>query len=145
MATTWDVTIDCADPPRLAEFWILALGYQHEPPPPKYTSRAEWLTAMGIPEEEWDDGAWLVDPEGVGPRISLMKVPEPKAGKNRLHIDVRVGGGRGTPQEERWARITEAVARLVAVGATVSHQDDWQGQPHHMVMRDPEGNEFCLA
>ena len=134
-----DLTLDCADPTRLAAFWKLALGYEDEPPPAPFATREEWLTSQGVPEDEWDDGAWLRDPAGVGPRLSLLRVPEPKVAKNRLHIDVRVAG-EGT-STERWARITEAVAQLTASGATTQQQ--FPG--HHVFMTDPEGNEFCVA
>ena len=66
-------------------------------------------------------------------------MPEPKVAKNRLHLDLRVAG-TGTP-EERWARITNEVDRLAAAGATVLRRFP----SHHVVMTDPEGNEFCVA
>jgi Glyoxalase-like domain len=75
----------------------------------------------------------------VGPRLSLLRVPEPKVAKNRLHMDVRVAGAGSA--DERWARITEAVDRLAAAGATALHA--FPG--HHVVMADPEGNEFCVC
>ncbi|MFJ6216749.1 VOC family protein [Streptomyces sp. NPDC092296] len=53
----------------------------------------------GVPADEWDEGAYLCDPEGAGPHLSFLKVPEPKAVKNRVHVDVQVGGGRETPWE----------------------------------------------
>jgi hypothetical protein len=140
MAVRIDLTLDCANATRLADFWKLALGYEDEPPPAPFATRQEWLEAVD-PEGggDPDDGAWLRDPEGVGPRLSLLRVPEPKVAKNRLHLDLRVAG-TGTP-EERWARITREVDRLTVAGATVL-----QPHPgHHVVMADPEGNEFCVA
>jgi hypothetical protein len=98
-----------------------------------------------VPEDEWDDGAYLSDPEGVLPSLSFLKVPEPKVAKNRLHLDVQAGGGREVPWETRWERVTEAVARLTAAGATVSRQYALDGRPDHVVMADPEGNEFCVV
>ena len=86
-----DLTLDCANATRLAEFWKLALGYQDEPPPAPFAARQEWLQQVD-PGASADDGAWLCDPEGVGPRLSLLRVPEPKVAKNRLHMDVRVAG-----------------------------------------------------
>jgi hypothetical protein len=59
--------------------------------------------------------------------------------KNRVHIDVRVAG-QGT-RTERWDRITDTVARLTEAGATTLAT--FEG--HHVVMADPEGNEFCVA
>jgi len=90
-------------------------------------------------DDSADDGAWLCDPDGVGPRLSILKVPEPKTVKNRLHIDVRVPG-HGSP-DERWARIRAESERLVKAGGSVLEEFDG----HHVVMADPEGNEFCVA
>lgn len=138
--------MDCAHPRALAEFWALALGYVPAPTPTGFQSWEEWLLHHGVPEEEWDDGAYLSDPDGAGPTLSLLKVPEGKVAKNRLHIDIKVGGGRQNSWEVRWPRITEAVERLTAAGAAlvqVVYQDD--GNPDHAIMVDPEGNEFCLV
>jgi Glyoxalase-like domain len=98
-----------------------------------------------VPQEEWGDGAYIEDPEGVRPGISFLKVPEPKTAKNRVHLDVQAGGGRGGPQEVRWARVLEAVRRLTEAGATVIREDLQDGVPDHFVMADPEGNEFCVV
>ncbi|MET8327446.1 VOC family protein [Streptomyces sp. NPDC005181] len=144
MSTRWTVTLDCAHPTRLAEFWALALGYVPKPPPAGFGSWEEWFAHHGIPEEEWDDGAYLCDPDGVGPTLSFLKVPEPKVAKNRVHLDVQAGGGRETPWEVRWPRVTEAVTRLTAAGATVVREHEMDGRPDHMEMADPEGNEFCV-
>jgi Glyoxalase-like domain len=63
----------------------------------------------------------------------------------RVHLDVQVGGGRDqTPWEIRWPRVVEAVERLTAAGASVVCEVEQQGRPDHVVMTDPEGNEFCL-
>jgi Glyoxalase-like domain len=144
MATRWSLTMDCAQPARLAKFWALALGYV-EKPPAGFGSWEEWFTHYGIPEEEWDEGAYLIDPDGMAPALSFLRVPESKVVKNRLHLDVQVGGGRDTPWEERWPRVMEAVERLTAAGATVLREHELQGRPDHVVMADPEGNEFCLV
>jgi len=142
MSVRWTVTIDCADPATMAAFWNLALGYVDASPPEAFVSWPEYFAASGIPPEEWSDAAYIEDPGGVRPSISFLKVPEPKVVKNRLHIDVQVGGGRSEPQEIRWPRVTEAVGRFVAAGATVIRHDVWNGVPDHVVMADPEGNEF---
>lgn len=142
MAIKWSLTIDCAQPARLAGFWALALGYVPSPPPVGFGSWEEWFAHYGVPEEEWDQGASLSDPDEMGPSLSFLQVPESKVVKNRLHLDVQVGGGRNTPWEVRWPRVIEAVARLTAAGATVIRQDELQGKPDHVVMADPEGNEF---
>jgi catechol 2,3-dioxygenase-like lactoylglutathione lyase family enzyme len=101
------ITIDCANPARLAEFWTAALGY----------------TLKDIDEE----GALLVGPDGQNSRILFLVVPEGKTVKNRLHFDL-------TPEDTRAAE----VERLKGLGATVYQEFDWT------VMRDPEGNEFCV-
>ncbi len=65
-----------------------------------------------------------------------MQVPEPKVVKNRMHIDVRVS--RNSSGDERWARTTEAADRLSAAGG--KFLGEFPG--HHVMMADPEGNEF---
>lgn len=145
MTTQWGLTIDCARPAELAEFWALALGYVKTPPPAGFGSWPEWFAHYGIPEEEWDEAAYLSDPDGAGPSLSFMRVPESKVVKNRLHMDVRVGGGQATPWEARWSRVTETVDRLTAAGASVIREYELQSRPHHVLMGDPEGNEFCVV
>jgi hypothetical protein len=144
MAIRWSLTIDCAHPAKVATFWALALGYAEKPPPSGFGSWEAWFAHYDIPEAEWDDRANLSDPDGVGPTLSFLKVPESKVVKNRLHVDVQVGGGRDTPWEVRWPRVIEAVERLTAAGATVIREYELQGKPDHAMMADPEGNEFCL-
>ncbi|MGW1993988.1 VOC family protein [Embleya sp. NPDC001921] len=140
MAARIDLTLDCTNAPLLADFWKTALGYIDEPPPAPFETRREWFAQFDPPEDESvDDAAWLCDPDGVGPRLSILRVPEPKTAKNRLHLDIRVPG-HGSPQE-RWERIGIESARLVAAGGSVLYEDTG----HHIVMADPEGNEFCVA
>ncbi|MFI0828354.1 VOC family protein [Streptomyces roseolus] len=151
-ALTLQLTVDCADPARLVPFWAEALRYVPEPPPEGYGSWREYWAASGVPEEELGDGAGdlpesLVDPAGAGPRVWFQQVPEPKAGKNRVHLDLKVGGGRGVPLSVRRGRVDGEVARLTALGATVLRVMD---EPHGMeyyavVLQDPEGNEFCVV
>jgi len=97
MSTRWTVTVDCAHPATLAAFWGLALGYVEASPPEGFSSWAEWLAHVGVPPEEWDDGAYIEDPGRVRPGISFLKVPELKVVKNRVHLDVQAGLGRGEP------------------------------------------------
>ena len=138
MGVTFDLTLDCADAERLAEFWKLALGYVDEPPPAPFKTREEWVASFDLPDDD-GGGAWLCDPIGVGPRLCLLEVPEPKTAKNRLHIDIRAGKAGGP--DDRWARVVAEADRLVEAGATrLSVAGD-----HHIVMADPEGNEFCVA
>jgi hypothetical protein len=143
MATSIQVTFDCSDPDRLATFWATALGYTKQAPPPGYASWPEFLAAQGVPEDRWTAASAIVDPEGIGPRIYFQQVPEPKTVKNRVHLDVNVGGGRDTPDAERRGRVNAALERLLGAGATrlracAEHGEYW------VVMQDPEGNEFCL-
>jgi catechol 2,3-dioxygenase-like lactoylglutathione lyase family enzyme len=145
MSTAWTITFDCADPATLASFWCQALGYVDGAPPAGFATWEEWLASAGVPPEEWGDGAYIEDPAGLRPSISFLKVPEPKTAKNRVHLDVQAGGGRGEPQEVRWARVLAAVARLTEAGATVVREDRQDGVPDHFVMADPEGNEFCVV
>jgi len=137
------VVIDCADPDRLVEFWGLALGYVPQPPPEGFASWEDWLRAEGIPESDWNSAGSVEDPEGKRPRLYFQRVPERKTIKNRVHIDVNVGGPRGTPLEERKPRVAEHVRTLKAAGATVLEEVNERGE-HWVVMQDPEGNEFCV-
>ncbi len=143
MATNVQVTFDCADPDRLATFWASALGYRKDDPPEGYESWEAFLKANGVPEEEWNSASAIIDPDGVGPRIYFQRVPEPKTVKNRLHLDVNVGGGRGTPADERTRRVYAEADRLAGEGATKVGVHDDDGE-FWVVMTDPEGNEFCL-
>ncbi|MEU1214018.1 VOC family protein [Streptomyces sp. NPDC005791] len=144
MSTRWSLTIDCARPKALAAFWAQALGYVEKPPPAGFGSWEEWFTHHDVPEDEWDDGAYLSDPDGTGPSLSFLKVPESKTVKNRMHLDVQAGGGRETPWEIRWPRVAEATERLTAAGGTVIQVHELQGRPDHVEMADPEGHEFCV-
>src|SRR6266567_2722283 len=81
------VVLDCADPEGLAQFWAEALGYRRQPLEEPYL--------MLLPAQR-----------GGGPGLTLQRVPEPKADKNRMHIDLHVED------------VDREVARLVALGAT---------------------------
>lgn len=145
MGTPIQVVIDCADPDRLAKFWASALHYQLDDPPPGFDSWADFLRDKGIPESEWNSASGVSDPDGRGPRIYFQRVPEPKQGKNRLHLDINAGGGRGTPDDERRSNIDAEVDRLVGEGASVIRpgQVSELGE-YWVVLQDPEGNEFCV-
>ncbi|MDQ3941274.1 MAG: VOC family protein [Actinomycetota bacterium] len=102
------VGIDCADLDGMTAFWSGALAY----------------------EVARRDGAYaaLKDPAGRGPVLFMQKVPEPKIGKNRLHIDLYTTEMEGE------------AARLIDLGA--GHKKDFDGW---IVLTDPEGNEFCVC
>ena len=127
MAAHWTLGCDAADPHRLASFWALTLGYVVEP---------------GYDDP---DGASIVDPDGTGPAIGFLRVPEPKTAKNRVHIDVRVAGKPPWDMADRERLIRTKVAELVAAGATTMREETYGDQLGHVVMNDPEGNEFCVA
>jgi hypothetical protein len=145
MSIPWTITFDCHEPAGLASFWKLALGYVDAPPPKDFDSWDAWFQACEVPLDERDDGASLVDPDGARPSISFLKVPEGKAAKNRVHLDVQVGGGRAQQWETRWARISTMVESLAAAGGTVVQEYEIGDRPDHVVMLDPEGNEFCVV
>ena len=141
--TKIQVVFDAAEPEKLAQFWALALGYITQPRPEGFTSLEEFFRSIGIPEEEFGDQWALIDPAGNGPRLYLQRVPEGKTAKNRVHLDVRVAGPDVT-SEERERLVSEHVSRLVAAGGTVARELD-EARGHCTVMRDPEGNEFCIV
>jgi hypothetical protein len=127
MAKHWTLGCDANDPHRLAAFWALALDY--------------------VPEPGYDDpdGASIVDPAGVGPAIGWLQVPEGKIAKNRVHIDIRVAGEPPRDMAERKRAIRDLATRLEAAGATYVREETYDGHLGHVVMLDPEGNEFCVA
>jgi Glyoxalase-like domain len=142
--TPIQVVFDAADPGELAGFWAAALaerGYAVPDPPGDFADWPAFLAASGVPEERWNDAS-AIEAEGH-PRIFFQKVPEPKVVKNRVHIDLLAGGGPSVPLDEQRERVAVQVARLEALGAT--RVDDHAGLGvHWAVMRDPEGNEFCV-
>ena len=109
------VTLDCADPERLAPFWAEALHYRANPYHPPYLT--------------------LTDPNRKSPELVLQKVPEPKTAKNRMHLDIFV------PDMEIEARRMESLGarRLRKEPFTGSTGDRW------IVMADPDDNEFCVC
>jgi Glyoxalase-like domain len=79
-----------------------------------------------------------VPPAGGGTSLYFMKVPEPKAGKNRLHLDLVTAGS----MEAEVARLADAGAEVIEVRrdpGSLPNPDIWT------VMRDLEGNEFCVT
>lgn len=117
MTLNWQcICVDCDDPRGLATWWAELLGWR--------------LTHAG------DDESVLEPPEGspqdgVSPDMLFLKVPEGKAGKNRLHVDLR-------PDDQ-----AAEVARAEALGATRVDVGQ-RGDASWVVMADPEGNEFCI-
>lgn len=140
MVRRLQVAVDCADPDRLADFWVNVLSYVLDTPPAGYTSWHDFSEAVGGSDESWSA---VVDPAGNGPRILFHRVPEPKAGKNRLHLDVRVSAAGDVPTETRRRQVDAEVTRLRTVGGIHlrTEQDEYD---YFAVMADPEGNEFCI-
>ncbi|MGW1172181.1 VOC family protein [Kitasatospora sp. NPDC002543] len=148
MPLHWKLVIDCADPHRQAAFWAAALEYAREDHGALITrllaagavgpealtevdGRPAWRTLAAVrhPEDPFDPAS----DTGLGRRLLFQAVPEPKQGKNRLHLDLHPG------PDARGATVT----RLEALGATtVRHVEEPGGA--WAVMRDPEGNEFCV-
>jgi hypothetical protein len=144
MAVNYQLTIDCADPDRLAHFWAEALHYVIQPPPAGFDTWDDWYRSVGVPEEELGGGDDRIeDPAGGGPAIWFQVVPEAKTIKNRWHIDMRASAGRSAPWAERRADIDAEAARLQALGATlVRVNSDEANDFYAIAMLDPEGNEF---
>jgi len=106
------LVLDCADADALADFWASALGFRRE--------------AYAAPYVR------LTDPRGRWPDLLLQQVPEPRHGKNRMHLDVQV------------LDVHAEAERLTGLGATVvepAHDDDGFLT---VVLADPQGNEFCV-
>jgi hypothetical protein len=141
VATSVQIVFDCADPDKLATFWAAALHYRKQDPPAGFASWPDFLRAQGIPESEWTSASAVVDPDGIGPRIFFQRVPEGKTVKNRVHLDLNVGGPRGTPPRERRSRVDAEVDRLVHLGARQSRTVEERGE-YFVNMFDAEGNEF---
>lgn len=138
------IVFDAHDPARLGDFWADALGYVTQSPPTGFDSWDDWASEMGIPEENWNDARAIVDPEGRGPRVFIQRVPEGKTAKNRMHLDISVGGGPGTPIDERRGLVDAEVDRLTSAGASVVGPVEKLDE-YWVVMQDPEGNEFCVV
>lgn len=136
------VTFDCADPRALSTFWNDVLGYEFPPPPPGFGSWDDFSATL--PEEKRNMASASVDPAGAGPRLFFQQVPEGKTAKNRLHLDVRAAPG--LESDERMAALEAECERLVALGATrvERHEPAPPMSGGHIIMQDPEGNEFCL-
>lgn len=139
MSKRVQVTFDAADPHALAAWWAVLLGYEVEDSHDFITG----LIESGMVTESdciridgrlrFADAVAASDPDGAGPRLYFQRVPEPKAAKNRVHLDVPSGADD----------LEGEAARLVATGATIIDYGT-QGDHRWAVMQDPEGNEFCL-
>jgi hypothetical protein len=143
----WQLTINANNPALLARFWAHALDYQAVPPAePETTWQAHYRAGPGEAAAFADR---LFDPAGLRPPIWFQEVPEPKAGKNRLHLDLYPTGRDDTLPLRRRIEIVEAkVAELVELGASVecrTRNDDPEDLVYYVTLHDPEGNEFCVG
>ena len=115
------VTIDCADPRALAAFWSRALGWKRV-----HVAR--------------DNSGASVRPADASTYLELIRVPEPKTVKNRVHLGFTAGP---------FDALDDEIARLVALGATVAWEEEFPPEVaaryRNVVLRDPEGNELCLS
>jgi catechol 2,3-dioxygenase-like lactoylglutathione lyase family enzyme len=152
MSRQIQVTFDAHDPRALSSFWRDVLGYVHPGPPgvelpagaDPLAAWDEFLERVGVPESRRNSAAAVEDPDGPGPRLFFQQVPEDKVAKNRVHLDVRAAPG--LQGEERMAALEAECDRLVALGAkrVQRHEPAPPMASGHIVMADPEGNEFCL-
>ncbi|MDQ3480815.1 MAG: VOC family protein [Actinomycetota bacterium] len=138
MSLSFQVSFDADDPPALAGFWAVALGYVLQPPPDGFDSWPAFIESVGLPVDEVDNYSALVDPDGSGPRLFFQKVPEGKRAKNRVHLDVNVGA-----PDHDWARVSSHAEKLREAGGTVV-EERTDEMSRWIVMLDPEGNEFCV-
>ena len=104
------IVVDAVDSERLAAFWSAAL---------------DWPVAFSDPGE-----VAIEPPDDAGPAMLFIQAAEPKAGKNRLHLDLSCDD-----QDAEVRRLEGLGARRIDIG---------QGATSWVVMADPEGNEFCV-
>ena len=119
------VTFDCSDALVVGTFWSAAFG---RPLDPEGTSE---YASIGFAGRRDTSGWSRVDREN-DPTFLFVQVPEDKAAKNRVHLDVMAPD------------VDAEVTRLVALGATRVADMEEYGYTW-TVMADPEGNEFCVA
>jgi predicted enzyme related to lactoylglutathione lyase len=114
VAAHLEIVIDASDAERLAAFWAAALGYKAHGAHQQYRS--------------------LVDPDGSGPKVIIQQVAEPKAAKNRVHLDVHA------------ADVEAEVGRLARLGAArLDERTIAEAGTSWVRMSDPDGNEFCVC
>ncbi len=112
------ITVDCADPFALAQFWSAVSG-----------------GPLADDDNPGDPEASVQLPAGNQPeRILFIQVPEGKSVKNRLHFDIAPVA----------STLVEEVERIVALGATVVDDRRRPTGAGWIVLADPAGNEFCV-
>jgi catechol 2,3-dioxygenase-like lactoylglutathione lyase family enzyme len=106
------VMIDCNDLEAMVSFWKEILGLEEKVRYPNYV--------------------WLGRLSEKGPALAFQQVPEPREGKNRIHLDLAATDPGAL------------VARAIELGG--SAVDDHQASGFHWsVLADPEGNVFCVT
>jgi hypothetical protein len=121
MGTLKEIVIDADHPAALARFWAEVLDdYAIRPYDDEEIAR---LARLGFTPET--DPSVMVD--GPGPTLCFQLFPGPRPDRNRVHLDV--------VSDDRDAEIV----RLIGLGATIAREADG-----YTVMRDPEGNNFCV-
>jgi glyoxalase superfamily protein len=115
------ITVDCANPAAVAEFWNEALGWG------------------GVAADSEGMGA-ICGPPGGGLYLEFIRVPEAKQVKNRVHVGCSAGALELLDAE---------IDRLIALGATIAWEEEFSpavaASYRNVVMCDIEGNEFCLS
>lgn len=104
------VTLNSANPARLARFWADVLGYD--------------------PRSLWEPYAGIKDPSGRDPHLTFQ--PDQDSGPGRLHLDLYADD------------VDAEVERLVGLGARRIRRVE-EGDTWWWVLRDPDGNEFCVV
>jgi hypothetical protein len=116
------VTVDCADPEAVATFWNEALN---------------WGGVALAPD---GTGAICGPPDGAGLYLEFIRVPEKKAGKNRLHLGCHAG-----PLDA----LDDEIERLETLGASFAWEEEFPpaiaANYRNVILRDVEGNEFCIS
>ena len=115
--TVRHITVDAHDPWQLAQFWSLVTGYP-----------------VSKEDAPGDDEVLLEPPAPGWPGLLFIRVPDEKAGKNRVHLDIQPDTGTRD----------EAVQRFLAAGATLYDDHRTAEGLGWATLRDPEGNEFCV-
>lgn len=113
-STIRSLTVDCANPELLAEFWAAVFGFE----------------IVRVP----DEALRVTDPAGAGPLLTFQIVPEGKVVKNRLHFDL-------TPATTQQAEVERLVGLGATIIQKFNEPGEFGD---FTLMQDPEGNEFCV-
>ncbi len=134
MSTPFQITVDCADADRMADFWSQALDYQHLAAPAGFDSWGSFADAYGIERPAPGSIRVIVDPAGAGPTIKFIRAELSPSAVAGFNFELRPGD-----EEAKEAKITQ----LRAIGGRLV---DRHRSPNGWwaVVADPEGNEFCV-